>query len=205
MDGPEHGTTESQQDISVLEQNECEPERNANEPERIAVMCIGNTLMLDEGVGPRVAEELLSRFSFPEHVDVLDCGTMGMSLLSVMRRYDVILVVDAVDNTGHPPGTVLTFSPEDIASYAQPHSAHDTRFIDVLEAADLIGYRPQGYCLGVQILNMNPAQMTIGLTQPVEKAVPLLVYSVLRFLFDRGVLICDKATDLPWDGITVDL
>ena len=118
MDGPEHGTTESQQDISVLEQNECEPERNANEPERIAVMCIGNTLMLDEGVGPRVAEELLSRFSFPEHVDVLDCGTMGMSLLSVMRRYDVILVVDAVDNTGHPPGTVLNF-PRSIASYAQ--------------------------------------------------------------------------------------
>ncbi len=187
------------------EHNAVEPDSTMDQPERIVVMCIGNTLMLDEGVGPRVAEELLTHFLLPANVDVLDCGTMGMSLLSIMRQYDVILVIDAVDNTGHPPGTVLTFSPEDIASYAQPHSAHDTRFIDVLEAADFIGYRPKGYCLGVQILNMNPEQMTIGLTPPVEQALPLMVYSVLRFLVERGVEIRDKATGELWDGITVEL
>ncbi|MDR3052894.1 MAG: hydrogenase maturation protease, partial [Coriobacteriales bacterium] len=64
--------------------------------ERIAVLCIGNILMLDEGVGPRVAHELLERYSLPDTVEVLDRGTMGMSLLGEFKRFHTILVVDAV-------------------------------------------------------------------------------------------------------------
>ena len=180
-------------------------DKTVTETKRIAVLCIGNILMLDEGVGPRVAQELLAHFTFPANVDILDCGTMGMSLLSEMKRYDIILVVDAVDNTGQAPGTVLTFSPEDIAPFQQPRSAHDTLFIDVLQAAKLLGYTPEGFCLGVQILNMYPEQLIIGLTPAVEAALPLLVYSVLKFLVEHGAEVLVRETGELWDGITVEI
>lgn len=172
-----------------------------SEGERIAVMCIGNMLMLDEGLGPRVAEELIKRYEFPEGVDVLDSGTMGMSLLADFKHYDFILVVDAVDNTGEEPGTVVRFSPEDIASYTVMHSAHDIRFIDVLEASELLGYRPVGRCIGVQVENMNPVELTMGLTPAVEAAVPLVIQTVLATLADRDVkgIVC-KATGLVVDA-----
>jgi hydrogenase maturation protease len=145
--------------------------------------------MLDEGVGPRVAAELVARYRFPENVEVLDRGTMGMALLSDLKRFDVVLLVDAVDNTDEPPGTVVTYLPQDIAPYEAFHGAHDTRFIDVLEAAALLGYAPEGHCLGVQVQNMAPATCTLGLTLPVEAAIPFVVECVLAFLRQRGVEI----------------
>ncbi|MDR3053301.1 MAG: hypothetical protein LBU48_05525, partial [Coriobacteriales bacterium] len=81
-----------------------------------------------------------------------------------------------------------------IAPFAPFHSAHDTRFVDVLQAATLLGARPEGYCLGVQVENMYPEQMTIGLTPTVEAAVPFLVQSVVAFLVNRGVEVRDKQT-----------
>jgi hydrogenase maturation protease len=154
--------------------------------QHIGILCIGNMLMLDEGVGPCVAAALLKRYEFPDNVEVLDRGTMGMALLADLKRFDVVLVVDAVDNTGNVPGTVVTFLPEDIAPYEAFHGAHDTRFIDVLEAAALLGYGIEGHCLGVQVEDMWPAQLTIGLTPSVEAAVPSLVECVVGFLTQRG-------------------
>jgi hydrogenase maturation protease len=149
---------------------------------KVLILCIGNILMLDEGVGPRVARELNEHHDLPEAVTVLDRGCMGMSLLADLKVADKVLVVDAVDNTGYSPGTVVTFKPEDIASYQAFHGAHDTRLVDVLQALDLIGYHPEVDCLGVQIENMTPAEYCIGLTAPVEAAVPILVQSCLDYI-----------------------
>jgi hydrogenase maturation protease len=143
--------------------------------------------MLDEGVGPRVAAELLARYDFPSTVEVLDRGTLGMALLSDLKRFDVVLLIDAVENTGKPPGTVVTYLPEEIAPYEAFHGAHDTRFIDVLEAAALLGYTPEAHCLGVQVENMSPSEYTIALTPSVEAAVPFLIECVLAFLAQHGV------------------
>jgi hydrogenase maturation protease len=155
--------------------------------QHIGILGIGNVLMLDEGVGPRVVEELLAAYEFPPNVEVLDRGTMGMALLADFQRFDVLLVIDAVDNTGQPPGTVLTYLPEDIAPYEAFHGAHDTRFADVLAAAALLGHEVEGHCLGVQVANMSPAQLTIGLTPAVEAAIPFVLECVLGFLTQRGI------------------
>jgi len=149
---------------------------------RIGILCVGNILLMDEGFGPRIAQELTATYTFPNNVEVLDRGTMGMALLADLKRFDVILLVDAVDNTGTPPGTVLTYLPEDMADYEAFHGAHDTRFIDVLQAAELLGCTPEAHCLGVQVLNMAPPDFTIGLTPPVEEAVPFVIQCILGFI-----------------------
>ena len=149
--------------------------------------------MQDEGVAPRVAQELISRYNFPENVEVLDRGTMGMSLLSDLKRFDVILYIDAVDGTGMSPGTVVSYLPEEIAPYETFHGAHDTRFVDILEAAFLLGYNPDGQCLGVQVQNINPTNYTIGLTPPVEASLPALIQYVLKFLKKHNVEVSEKA------------
>ena len=113
--------------------------------DRVLVMGIGNVLMKDEGVGCRVVEELVARYEFPDNVEVTDSGTMGMMILNLFRDRDFVLVIDAVDGTDHPAGTVVRLSPDAIAPNSVMHSLHDIRFIDVLEAAELIGIRPDAH------------------------------------------------------------
>ena len=155
---------------------------------RILILCIGNILLLDEGVGPRVAQELSEHHALPDGVTVLDRGCMGLSLLADLKGADKVLVVDAVDNTGLAPGTVVTFKPEDIAPYQAFHGAHDTRLVDVLQALELLGYQPEVDCLGVQVENMSPENFCIGLTPAVEAAVPVLVQSCLDYIEAKSVI-----------------
>lgn len=162
-------------------------------PERVLVLGIGNILMKDEGVGCRVVEALGERYEFPDNVVVDDSGTMGMTILGLLARYDFVLVVDAMDGTGHPPGTVVRLAPEDIAPNQVMHSLHDIRFVDVLEAATLMGTRPDAECVGVQVEDMQPAELTIGLSGSVEAAIDTAVDAVLTVLAERGIDARERA------------
>lgn len=147
-------------------------------------------------MGPRVASELIERYTLPEEVVVSDRGSMGMALLADLKTADKVLVVDAVDNTGLAPGTVVTFKPEDIAPYQAFHGAHDTRLIDVLQALELMGFKPEVDCLGVQIQSMAPEDFTVGLTAPVKEAVPVLVQSCLDYIAVHATSADIKEKDL---------
>lgn len=155
---------------------------------RVLVLGIGNILMMDEGVGNRIATEIEANYRFPEDVVVMDAGTMGLGMMHLFRGVEFLLVADAVDGTDHPAGTVVRVSPEDFAPNQVMHSLHDVRFVDVLNAAKMIDIMPEADCIGVQVENMSPAELTIGLTAPVEAALPRAIAAVLYVLEERGVI-----------------
>lgn len=161
---------------------------------RVLIIGVGNTLMRDEGVGPRIAEELRARFSFPEDVEVIDAGTMGLGMLHLFRGVEYMLVTDAIDGTGYPPGTVVRISPEDFAANQVLHSLHDIRLVDVLNAAKLIDAAPVlTECVGVQIEDIAPEEFSVGLTPAVETAVPRAVAAALTLLEEQGI----EAAEVP--------
>ncbi len=155
---------------------------------RILVLGIGNILMLDEGIGNRIATELQRNYRFPDDVRIMDAGTMGLGMMHLFRGVEFLLVADAIDGTGYEPGTVVRVAPEDFAPNQVMHSLHDVRLVDVLDAARLIGVMPEAECIGVQIENMSPAELSIGLSESVEEAVPRAVAAVLYVLEERGVV-----------------
>ncbi|MCR5846333.1 MAG: hydrogenase maturation protease [bacterium] len=154
---------------------------------RICVICIGNILLADEGVGPAIAKRMIERYEFPENVSVEDCACMGLALLPEFEENDLLVVVDAVDGTGEPAGTVFRFSPDDIDRSHVIHSAHDMRFSDVRDAAKMLGYEVEGICVGVQVEDISPAEFEIGLSESVESALPLAIQTVLSILLENGV------------------
>ncbi|MHB1323187.1 MAG: hydrogenase maturation protease [Coriobacteriia bacterium] len=154
---------------------------------RILVLGIGNILMMDEGVGNRIASDLEANYVFPSDVRVMDAGTMGLGMIHLFRGVEFLLMADAIDGSGHPPGTVVRVSPEDFAPNQVLHSLHDVRLVDVLNAAAMIGVMPEADCIGVQVENMSPETLTIGLTATVEAAVPRAIAAVLHVLEERGV------------------
>ena len=168
---------------------------------RAAVVCIGNVLMRDEGLGPLVARSLLETYDFPGTVDVLDAGTMGMSLLPDLQSHGFVVLVDAVDGTGQEPGTVFTYTPDEMAPNAIMHSLHDMRFTDVLAACRLMGIEPEAQCVGAQVLDMDPEDFSIGLTPPLEKAVPLVMATVVKILSDRGFTCITRRDGRPLQTI----
>lgn len=153
--------------------------------ERILVMGVGNPLMRDEGIGPRVVELLMAGYDFPDSVEVVDAGTMGYYILDLLRDVDQLIVVDAVRDTGHPAGTVLLLTPDDIAENQVMHSLHDVRMVDVLQAAALTDRAPQTICVGMQITDIT--EWVLELSPPCEEALPVAVAAVLDQLKELGI------------------
>jgi hydrogenase maturation protease len=106
---------------------------------RVLVLGVGNLLLGDEGVGIHAVRELEKR-DIPPSVDVVDGGTAGLNLLDLMRGYEQVIIVDAVD-AGEEPGTILRFTPRQVASEAQelPLSLHQTEVLKVVELAAYLG------------------------------------------------------------------
>jgi len=77
---------------------------------RIMVMGVGNPLMRDEGAGPRTVEILMAGYDFPDNVEIVDCGTMGYTILSQVMHslHDVGLpeVLQAASLIGRSPDTI---------------------------------------------------------------------------------------------------
>lgn len=152
--------------------------------ERILVLGVGNPLMGDDGIGPRVVDLLQLGYEFAENVELLDAGTMSFSILNLIREADHLIVVDAVRNTGHPAGTVMRLTPEQIAPNQIRHSMHDVALIDVLEAVELMGHAPSAVAIAVQIADMEEA--VLELSAGVEAAVPIAAAATLDELAALG-------------------
>ena len=150
-------------------------------------MGIGNPLVGDEGVGVRVAEALMTAYEFPEGVDVIDAGTMGMGMIGLLRDYEHVVIVDAVDGTGEAPGAIVRLTPEEIAPSQVLHSLHDVKLADVLQAAAFAGVEPDVTFIGIQIESM--VTLVTELSPAVEKAIPTAVAEVLEHLERLGVTV----------------
>lgn len=163
--------------------------------ERIAIFCVGNRLMLDDGLGTVVYEELTRSYEFPPNVEIRDVGCMSLDMLDCVDRCDYIVTVDAVDGTGQPAGTVFSFEPDDMERHrGAAASLHELTLADLFDAAALLGYGCEGRCFGMQVANASPEVVTVALTRPVYDAVPLLVDTVLADLVGRGVEVTHRET-----------
>lgn len=166
------------------------------EEESIAIFCVGNKLMLDEGIGPAVYDELVGSYEFPDNVDIFDVGCMGLDMLNMVNEYDYMITVDALDNTKEPAGTIFEFAPEDMARHnGASASLHELKLVDLFDAAGLLGFSCEGKCFGMQVENMTPETVTIGLTPAVFEKLPYLVDTVLAELVSRGIEVHPKGTD----------
>ena len=115
--------------------------------------------MQDEGFGVRVVEELQRRYSFPENVQLLDGGTLGMALLNYLTGTEKLILIDAVSG-GLPPGSFYEFKDEAVKAYFKDKvSMHELGIQDVLAAMDIMDQPVKE----IIILGAQPAMIDIGL------------------------------------------
>jgi hydrogenase maturation protease len=152
---------------------------------QILVLGLGNTLLRDEGVGVRVVERLQELYRFPENVQVVDGGTMGLDLMAYVEAADRLLVLDAV-NTGGEAGTLAHLVGEQVPAFLSLKvSPHQMGLSDLLAAAQLRDIYPDEVVLwGVQ-----PGAIEVGLdlSPAVAARVDALVDRALAELHRWGI------------------
>ena len=150
----------------------------------VIIIGLGNILYGDEGYGVRLAQDIYSRWDFPEYVEIVDGGTQGQTLLTHVERADRLLVLDAVD-FGLEPGEMVLRDQMPAYLTAQKIGPHQSSFSEVLGLATLRGNMP-GHCA---LIGVQPAAMTLGaaLSPAVAKCLPKGEVMTLNLLRTWGV------------------
>jgi hydrogenase maturation protease len=144
----------------------------------VLVLGLGNPLRGDDGVGPRVIEEL-SRRDLPEGATALDAGTGGLDLLHVLEGWERAVIIDAAD-VGREPGQFARFTPGEarLVDSEDATSLHNAGLAEVLALAEAIGQPlPELVIFGVQPEKIGWGE---GLSPVVEAVLPDLVNAVLE-------------------------
>jgi hydrogenase maturation protease len=144
------------------------------------ILGIGNLLMGDEGVGVH-AIRALEELGTPAGVEILDGGTGGFHLLSCLRDYPTVILIDATLD-GREPGTVEVIVPKFLSDYPRTLAAHDIGLRDLVESAALLGPLPTLHLITVSIAELQSE--TTDLTPPVANAIPQVIEAVHAILSD---------------------
>jgi hydrogenase maturation protease len=105
--------------------------------EKILILGIGNDILKDDGIGPRLVKDL-KKESFPEGVSFETSAMGGLEILELIRDYHTVLILDAIKTRDGVPGEVYYFNPEDFHETMHLSNLHDVNFITALELAKKI-------------------------------------------------------------------
>ncbi len=149
---------------------------------RALVVCIGNDLVADDGVGKAVHAGLeKSRLPTGTRLEYLGLG--GIELLEELAGEERLVVVDAVQ-FGSAPGTVHILDWAGLPSMVpRPVSGHGIGIREAIEVGRrLYPEKSPQYIHMVGIEGRCFDQLGQGLTAEVAAAVPLAVAAVLQLL-----------------------
>lgn len=136
------------------------------------VLGLGNTIMSDDGIGPKVIEQLQQDGGLPDGVLLLDGGTLGLDLLPHLEGVQRLIIVDAVE-IGKPAGTCVRMAGDEVPMALETKlSPHQMGMKDLLAVARLMGQLPDE----IVLIGVQPAclEMDTELTPAVAGALPTL-------------------------------
>lgn len=158
---------------------------------QITILGVGNILLCDEGVGVRVVEQLDQCYQFPDNVEILDGGVLGMRLMGVIGSTDILIVVDAVRNH-QPPGTLYRLADEQVPRRVLvKQSMHQLDLPEVLALCSAIDKNPHTVVVGIEPEDIT--SMNVALTPTIAAKVDDLVGMVLTELDHLGIAYTAKA------------
>jgi len=153
---------------------------------RTLVVCIGNQLVADDGVGWAVYQAL-SQHDLKETVRLVFLGLGGIDLLEELDGEELLVVIDAVQ-LGGVPGTVHRLGWEQLPQApARPVSGHGIGVREVLAiGARLYPQRIPGETMLIGIEGRCFDRLGQGLSPEVAEVVPEVVDIVIGLIGDSS-------------------
>ncbi len=155
---------------------------------KVLIACIGNIFLGDDAFGVEAAR-LFAASPLPEGVEVRDLGIRSFDLAyALLDDWSAVILVDAVSR-GEAPGTLFFIEPDlsqlDKPADSETFDAHTMDPVAVLRLAKSMGeIRPTIYVVGCEPADLGGVEGHMGLTPPVEAALPGAVEMALQVAQD---------------------
>lgn len=138
-----------------------------------AVMGFGNPCRSDDAVGIYVIDELKKQLPENAGISLFDMGTGAFEVLFKLKGHQRIILVDAVINTGEPPGTLYKLPAAEVASAPQEDPMvflHSLKWDQALSYAKKILREEYPGDISVYLIAIDDTRLEMQLSEPVKDA-----------------------------------
>ena len=164
---------------------------------RVLVLGIGNILLKDEGFGVRALDAFTHACALPQNVKCVDGGTAGLNLLTTVKGFSHIIILDAV-LAQSPPGTLHRLTEKTIDSVPLlKTSAHELGIKELLFLTRFQDSSPKIAVIGVTPHDVSPG---LDLSPAVKDALPKAVRAICDELGKLHITVKER----PHDARAVD-
>jgi hydrogenase maturation protease len=101
----------------------------------VTIAGAGHALLAIDAIGPQVLSRITHRYG--NDVELCETGTNGLALLDILRRQELLIIVDACIGTG-PPGSVSIIDPTLEETAIHGTSVHQIGPIEALQVGRLL-------------------------------------------------------------------
>lgn len=148
---------------------------------KVLVLGVGNPILSDDGVGIHVARELMKRKL--RGIDVEELAASGLELLDLVRGYDKVVIIDAIQTKNGKPGELYILQERDFEKSIHGSSPHGINIATALA----LGRRlvPQEMPKEVVFFAVEAEDLvnvTERLTPKVANALPGIVEKIVKEL-----------------------
>ena len=145
------------------------------------ILGIGNSIVSDDGVGIRVAEECNRRFAGPQ-LTILETDVAGLGLLDLLVGFDKAIIIDAIQTVGGQPGRIYRLAPGMLHDTGHASFAHDVSLVSALRLGSELGLEVPQNVVIFAIEVSDTSTFSEECTPEVQQAIPACVEMIDREL-----------------------
>ena len=107
--------------------------------ETILVLGIGNDILTDDGIGPKLVSDLKNKY-FLQEIVFQNVFLGGLEILELIQGYNTVIFIDAIITKDGIPGSIYQFTPDDFRETLHLSNLHDANFLVALDFGRKMGY-----------------------------------------------------------------
>lgn len=116
------------------------PVNNMTQKKPFLILGLGNNILSDDGIGPRLVRELATAIADPR-IDFETCACGGLEIMESISGYQKVIFIDAIRTAGGKAGSIYHFTPEDFRETSNLSNQHDINFLTALRLGNLLGLK----------------------------------------------------------------
>jgi hydrogenase maturation protease len=104
------------------------------------VLGLGNDILMDDGIGPRLVNDLSRECSLAE-IQYKSASVGGLELVELIQDYQQLVLIDAIKTENGVPGAVYFFNPDNFNETQNLSNIHDISFLQALKLAGILNIK----------------------------------------------------------------
>lgn len=148
---------------------------------KILVLGIGNEILKDDGIGPKLVKELQKKNPNPD-IQYETAFMGGLDILEHTQGYNTVIFIDAIKTKDGIPGTVYQFTPDDFKETLHLSNLHDTSFLTALDLGKKMKMKipKEIHIIAIEII--EDTVFGNSFTPQIQEKYPEILYSVKNLL-----------------------